>query len=204
MSSVKRTTAAVILALVVVSGCAATSTDGSEEPLSASVLPGTPGHFLNDTFSFDYPVAWPTISGGFFSYPLQVDGVIGTGDWRNGCWRSENGVGCGPDTVDVSGGRIVIRVWRREAGPVQICTGNTTSNATFGPNAVLETQQDGRKSWEIRRSDQEFGWAYNVMVDVYADGTARLAEAQALVASFRWADPGSGAIACPSAYPVLS
>jgi hypothetical protein len=204
MSRFSKAAAAGALALVVAAGCVPTSTGGSTEPSSASALPGTPGHFLNDTFSFDYPVTWRTISGGFFAYPLQVDGVIGTGDWRNGCWKSASGVGCGPDTVDVSGGRIVIRIWRRVAGPVQICTGNTKSNATFGPNAVLETQQDGLESWEIRRSDQEFGWAYNVMVDVYADGPARLAEAQALVASFRWADAGSGVVACPSGYPVPS
>ena len=194
----RRAAVAMALTLVVVAGCGAASASSSIAGSSASALPGTPGHFDNGTFSFDYPVTWRTISPGFFSYPLQVDAVIGTGDWHNGCWQSENGGGCVPDTVDVSGGRIVVRIWRREAGPVQICQGNTKSNATFGPNAVLEKQQGGHTRWEIRRSDQEFDWAYNVILEVYADGPARLAEAQALVSSFRWAVSGSGVVACPS------
>jgi len=157
---------------------------------SASASPTSrPGHFDNGTFSFDYPTNWRTISGSNLYAAIQVDTVIGTGDWRTGCYRTSNVAGCNPDTFDISGGKILVKVWRLEGGPAPVCRAEPSANVTLGPNAALKTTDGSATSWEIRTPGAQFGRSGNVFVEAHTDNSAELAHAEALVASFRWA-PG--------------
>ncbi len=180
--------------VVLVGACAAGSpaaSTGSAEP--GAPLPGTPGHFDNGDFSFDYPATWRTLSGLYFEgLANEVDAVLWTGGWRTGCtqtmYPNGNGGGsCGGDSFDVSGGRIVVKVWRRVGGPADICGPDVAANATLGPNAVLRTGPDQAAVWEIREPGGQFGWSYNVFVEAHSEDASGLAAAEAVVASFRWA-----------------
>ena len=57
------------------------------------------------------------------------------------------------DTVAVSPGGVVVRVYWRGGGPAPMCLGYTTANATVGPNAVQKTTDGSVTSWEIRLPD---------------------------------------------------
>jgi hypothetical protein len=164
-------------------------------------LPGSPGHFDNGDFTFDYPDNWRTLSGLYDETIVnEVDAVLGTGDWRTGCFETEypdghGSISCTGDTFVVTGGRVVVKVWRRVGGPVDTCGVDIGANATLGSNAVLRTGSDSDPRWEIRNPGQNFGWAYNVFVEAHVDRPAGLAAAEALVASFRFA-PGRPSVSC--------
>lgn len=160
---------------------------------SASASPTSwPGHFDNGTFSFDYPTSWRTISGLYYETMMnKVDVVLGTGDWQTGChsWSSGDygGEDCVGDLVDVSGGRILVKVYQRDGGPMDLCHGDTIANETLGPNAVQKTGDGSVITWEIRLPGDEFGQEGNVFIEGHTDNAAGIASAEALVASFRWA-----------------
>ena len=201
---------AVAASVVMFAGCgggSSAASRGSAPPTGPEPsLPGTPGHFDNGDFSFDYPSAWRTLSGvydddlevlsGVYDETIvnEVDAVLGTGGWRSGCFQTmyPDGHGsesCTGDSSDVSGGRIVVKIWRQVGGPVNLCGPAASANATLGPNAVLKTASSSETTWEIREPGGQFGWGYNVFVEAHTDDAAGLAAAEALVASFRWA-PG--------------
>jgi hypothetical protein len=189
----RRAAAAIALTLSVVAGCGAASATNSTAATSTSALPGTPGHFDNGDFSFDYPATWRTLSGLYDETIVnEVDAVMGTGDWRTGCAQTmypdgRDNISCTGDKFDVSGGRIVVKVWRQVGGPVDTCRADLAGNATLGPNAVLQSGSGAATTWEIREPGGQFGWGYNVFIEVHTDGAAELVAAKALVASFRWA-----------------
>lgn len=189
----------VLLVLIAASCSAAGGPSGSAEP--GATLPGTAGHFDNGGYSFDYPTAWHVLSGLYpEGFANEVDAVIGTGNWRTGCTQTtypdgHGGGSCTGDAFDVSGGRIVVKVWRRVGGPADVCGEHETPNATVGPNAVLRSGPDSAAVWEIRRPGGQFGWGYNVFIEAHTDGGSGLAAAEALVGSFRWA-AGANAGAC--------
>jgi hypothetical protein len=172
--------------------------DYCHSPTAAPTLPGSAGHFDNGQFAFDYPASWRVLAA---DYPegmaVQVYAVLGTGSWKSGCSFTDNGGMCSGDTVDVGGGRVVVKIWSLVGGPVPACTGNNQASATFGPNAVAESTYGSAIDWQIRYPGAEFGWTDDVDVAIWADGPAGLAQAQTLIASFRW-DPGtvSGAGMC--------
>jgi hypothetical protein len=174
---------------------------------SASASPTSwPGHFDNGTFSFDYPTNWRTISGLYYETMVnKVDVVLGTGDWQTGChsWSSgdNGGEDCVGDQVDVSGGRIVVKVYQREGGPADLCGARRSPNATLSANAVLKTTEATTTTWEIRLPGGEFGWAGNVFVAAQTENAPELARVAALVESFRWAKGVSAGWCYPTASP---
>ena len=122
---------------------------------------------------------------------LRTYAVLGTGTWHSGCRAVDNGYECTGDSADVSGGGIVVKIYSLVGGPLSVwCTGDTAANATLGPNAVLKAGA-GIVTWEIRRPGAEFGWQGNISVEAWTSDAATMAQAEALVASFRWA-PGVG------------
>lgn len=179
--------------------------DYCSSPSVAPSLPGTAGHFDNGKFSFDYPADWRAIAGSFDeAMANHVTVVLGTGVWHSGCQVVDNGVTCTGDTADVSGGRVVVKIFERIGGPTAICNANDQANATLGPNAVSESTENGSTMWEIRRPGYEFGWPNNIFVQAWTDGDQALAQVEALVASFRWATgigTGAGSM-CPSPSPA--
>jgi hypothetical protein len=190
---------AVAASVVMFAGCgggSSAASSGSAPPTGPEPsLPGTPGHFDNGDFSFDYPSAWRALSGVYYETIVnEVDAVLGTGDWRSGCFQTmypdgHGSASCTGDSFDVSGGRVVVKIWRRVGGPADFCGAAASANATLGPNAVLKTGSSSETTWEIREPGGQFGWSYNVFVEAHTDDAAGLAAAGALVASFRWA-PG--------------
>ncbi len=190
--------AAAALALVMVSVVAfATWPRTATAPLATST--SIPGHFDDGTFSFDYPTTWRTLSSLYYEgIASTVDIVLGTGGWQTGCYSNSGGGGCTGDKVDLSGWRIVVKIYRRTGGPAPFCGARPTPNGTVGPNSVLASTTASTTTWEIRRAGAEFGWPNNVFIEVHTENPAELASAEALVASFRWApgvgDPGG----CPS------
>lgn len=168
-------------------------------PTAGPSLPGTPGHFDNGTFSFDYPTNWRTLSGEYYEGMVnRVYAVLGTGDWKTGCYVTSGGGACTGDTVDVLSGRIVVKVYEREGGPANMCGANSVANATLGPNEVSMSADGSATTWEIRMPGADFGWANNVFVEVWAGGAQQVTQAEALVASFRWAANVSNAGNCYS------
>ncbi len=186
-----------------VGACAIESPEASSSPSAQSgpSLSGTPGHFDNADFTFDYPAGWRILSSLYDETIVnEVDAVMGTGEWRTGCFetRYPDGGGvisCTGDVFTVTGGRIVVKVWRRVGGPVDVCGLDVGANATLGENAVLRTGSDSDATWEIRKPGQQFGWAGNVFVEEHSDTAAGVAHGEALVASFRWV-PGRPPGAC--------
>jgi hypothetical protein len=190
----RRAIVGVAVVALVVGACTTASpgtSSGSAEP--APSLPGTPGHFDNGDFSFDYPASWRALSGPYDEgFANEVDVVLGTGVWRTGCTQTtypdgHGGGSCTGDAFDVSGGRVVVKVWRRVGGPADECRADVSANATLGPNAVLRTGSDSAPVWEIREPGGQFGWGYNVFIEAHTDGASGVAAAEAVVASFRWA-----------------
>jgi len=177
----------VLLGVVAISARPA-ATGPSASPASPT---SRPGHFDNVTFSFDYPASWRTLSGLYYEgLANTVDIVIGTGAWQTGCYSYSGGGGCTGDKVNVSGGRVVVKIYRRTGGPIPACDAGPTLNSTLGSNAVLEATAGSVTTWEIAQPSAQFGSPDNVFVEAHTDGPAGLASAEALVGSFRWA-PGA-------------
>jgi hypothetical protein len=190
--------AAAALSLVLVGVVAlATWPRTATAPLAAPT--SRPGHFDNGQFSFDYPATWRTLSGPLSEPATSVAVVLGTGDWQTGChpWSSGgfHGEECTGDKVDVSGGRIVVKVYRF-GGPAPSCGAGPTPNAELGPNSVIATTTGSATTWELREPSAQFGSANNIFVEAYTDSAVGLASAEALVASLRWA-PGVKSDVCP-------
>ena len=120
--------------------------------MSSPLLPGTAGHFDNGSFSFDYPPGWSILSGAFLEgIAVETYAVLGTGEWHSGCVFSANGGSCNGDTADVSGGRVVVKIWNVVTGPMNMCDrGDDTANETLGPNAVVRSTKGSATTWEIR------------------------------------------------------
>ncbi len=153
-------------------------------------------HFDNGQFAFDYPAGWRVLAADYLEgMANETVAVLGTGVWRSGCYTTDNGGGCTGDIVDVSGGRVVVKIYERVGGPAPDCQAMTTANATLGPNAVSVTSADGATTWEIPLPGKEFGWPGNIFVEAWSDGQAGQSQAEALVASFGWAS-GAGAGMC--------
>lgn len=160
-------------------------------------LPGTAGRFDNGQFSFYYPAGWAVLSGDYYeTRAYDVVAVLGTGVFHSGCTWTDNGAGCTGDTVDVSGGRVVVKIFERVGGPAPMCGGGQ-ANETLGPNAVQLTGQGSALLWEIRFPGYEFGWPNNIFVEAWTSGSELIAQVEALVASFRWASGVSGTDFCP-------
>jgi len=168
-------------------------------PTPVPTLPGTPGHFDNGEFSFDYPTDWQVLA---VDVPescsvVYVTAVVGVGSWAlatnevlpDGAQR------CGLDTVTVAPGGIVVRIWWRGGGPAPMCVSPApTSNASAGPNAVVKTVDGDVTSWEFAQPGLQFGWPNNPIFEVHTSDAGQLAKAEAMVASFRWDSglPSSG------------
>ena len=190
---------AAALTVVLLGVLAISARPAATGPSSSPATPTSrPGQFDNGTFSFDYPTGWRTLSGLYYEgLASTVDIVIGTGDWQTGCYSNSGGGGCSGDKVNVSGGRIVVKVYRRTGGPAPECRAGPSANATLGPNAVLASTTGTMTTWEIAQPNAQFGWPDNIFVEAHADGPAGLVEAEALVASVRW-DPGATNLYCSS------
>lgn len=162
------------------------------------VQPGrSSGHFDNGEFSFDYPTTWRTFpvsspSNGMPN-PSRTEVVVGNGDWALDC---ESSGYCRPDKVDVSGGRVVVKVTRRIDGPPTPCS----SVSPTGPLAT-RSEEGGMVVWEIRQPGVPSGYLGNAYLQVWMDGTAAEPEVAALVASFRW-DPKASSLAAPCGSPT--
>jgi hypothetical protein len=199
---------AAALCLLAVAACGFGGSIDPGNPLPT--LPGTPGHFDNGDFSFEYPAGWDILAG---QYPegmaVQVDAVLGTGSWQTGCrttaYPSGGGGGsCTGDAFDVSGGRVVVKVWRRVGGPVDICGAAASANATIGTNAVMRSGPDSAAVWEIREPGGQFGWGDNVFIEGHPDGAAGLTAAERIVASFRWSASRTNGGCVPMNLPEAS
>ncbi len=158
----------------------------------APSLPGTPGHYDDGQFSFDYPTDWPVIAGTdngreFVAYVLAV---FGNGTWAENCQSGgDSSFGwsnCGTDVVTVPTGGEVVKVYLWYGGPAVPCRGDTQANATYGDLAVRETVEPGVTTWEIRAPGNEFGQPNNIFVEAHTDDPAQLAKAVGVMASFRW------------------
>jgi hypothetical protein len=173
----------------------------------APSLPGTPGHFDDGQFSFDYPADWPIVDVGdparYADTTRHIYAVLGMGTWDSGCSGGEGMpslrpgeyvhspvVGwmvCAGETFRVAAGGVLVEVYRWYGGPAAECNGDQQANATFGNLAVRETENRTYTSWEIRDPGNEFGKPNNIFVEVRTSNPGHLAQAKALVASFRWA-----------------
>lgn len=205
-----RTVAGVAVAALVLSagGCAsgspAASSASSGSPAPALSLPGTPGHYDDGEMSFDYPDDWPVLAARVPEScgVIYVLAVLGFGSWDRGADQSSGGATlCGIDTVTVQSGGVVVRIYWRDGGPAPMCMGNTTANATFGPNAVQETVDGNVTSWEIRLPEGEFGMNNDPVFEVHTSDPALLAKARAMVASFRWSAAAPTYVGLCSALP---
>lgn len=172
----------------------------------APSLPGTPGHFDDGRFSFDYPTDWPVIAAdqSIDLMVVHLVAVLGIGSWHENCTGGTTWQECGFDTFDVPAGGVLVKVYWRAGGPPPICWGNVEANATLGPNAVQKTTEGSTTSWEVHTPGGQFGWPNNPTFEVHTSDAAQLAKAEAMVASFRWnpSERGYGETCSPS--PVES
>jgi hypothetical protein len=183
----------------VVMACAGSGVTNLPSP--AATFPGTPGHFDDGQESFDYPADWPVIAHGQDSGGVMyVLAVLGQGSWHDGCVRTENGMSCGADTFDVAPGGVVVKVYRWWGGPAVACRGDSQANATLGVNPVRVRREGNMTSWELRPPGNEFGQSNNIFVEVHTSTPSRLAQAEGLVASFRFT-PGGYAGNCDTPTP---
>jgi hypothetical protein len=170
-------------------------------------LPGTPGHFDDGEFSFDYPTDWPVLAGSNHGATgaLDVLAVLGIGNWKESCQSGAEGTmswfQCGTDSVDVPPGGVVVKVYLWYGGPAVPCRGDTQANATFGSLAVRKIVDGTVTSWEIRFPGNEFGQPNNVFVEAHTSNPTELARAEQLVGSFRWLET-SGSYGCSAAPPT--
>ncbi len=182
----------------------------TEVPTEGPTLPGTPGHFDNGQFSFDYPNSWSTLGGGVASTTVEyVLAVLGTGTWRENCQSGADGssswMNCGSDIVEVPAGGIVVKVYLWYGGPFVPCRGDTQANATLGQYAVRKTVEGDLTRWEMRPPGNEFGQPNNIFVEAHTGDPNQLARAEGVVRSFRWktSDQGPG-MGCESPSAVIS
>ncbi len=154
---------------------------------AAPTLPGTPGHFDNGEFSFDYPADWPVRSAGYDFQVEYVLAVLGDATWTGeGCRKGAAG-SCS-DSIVAAPGQVLVKVYRWWGGPFVPCSGENKANETFGSLAVRRLPGPPI-TWEIRIPGNEFGQNNNIFVSVTTDDPAQLARAEALTASFRWLNP---------------
>ena len=183
-------------ALVGLAGLVAMATIGGAVLFVAR--PASSGHFDNGEFSFDYPTGWRTIAVPAPTQgppnPSRLEVVLGTGDWTVTC---DNPGYCRPDKVDVSGGRVVVKVTRRVDGPGVAC-----DYVPPGTPLAARSEESGHVSWEIRQPGVPDGYMGNVYLDVWMDGTSAETQVDALVASFRWGPQASLPPACIAGVPV--
>jgi hypothetical protein len=192
-----RGAAALLAVAALTTGLAACSGHGAPTPTGISepipTLPGTPGHYDDGEFSFDYPADWPVLSA-FQSWPnptFFVVAVLGTGAWSENCQHGTDSQGdwmtCGADMVTVPPDGIVVKIYWRAGGPAPICWSPApTANATVGSSAVLKTVDGDVTTWEFRWPDGQFFWPNDPTFEVHTSDPAQLAKAEAMVASFRW------------------
>jgi hypothetical protein len=169
-------------------------------PTPVPSLPGTPGHFDNGEFAFDYPTDWRVLRS---PDPFDVVAVLGIGSWRQDC-RTETtsllmSTVCGPYIFDVSDGGIVVIVSRRAGAPGPWCQSpEPTANASAGGNLVLETVDGRMTRWEVARPGKPFSWPENLPFEAHTSSALQLARATAMVASVRWGSaPGVSGLRCP-------
>lgn len=151
------------------------------------VVPTTASLTMSE-FSFVYPAGWRLLSEPLEFPPLRVDAVIGTGAWRTGC----RDVGCNPDHVDVSDGRVVVKVYRLVGGPVWSCRGDSLPDRMIGPNPVRITSSGPQRTFEIPLPGAEFGQSGNVFFEITTLNDSERASAEVAVGTFRWS-PGQRA-----------
>lgn len=152
----------------------------------------TQAHYDNGQFAFDYSSSWRTIATDSNGLP-----VLGTGDWGLGCPGQPSASGCGEEITDISGGRIVLTMWVQSPGPPAYCSGNDAlETAPLGTGWIRRYDEDARyvtqptTRWEIRRPGYDFGMTGNLWIQAVTDNPAELANAAALVATFRWEKAG--------------
>jgi hypothetical protein len=201
--------AAAIVALVAAGAIAtwprwgSTGASGSAGPSFAVPVE----HFATDTFSFDYPASWRVLSGSYREdtindqFEVQVYGVLGTGGWSTGCRRTATTTVCPGDEADVSGGRVVVKVSADVRGPLMPCGPGRSPNVALGPNVVWRTDggpaAGGAITWEIGQPGGVYHGLGSVGIMVWgAEDSDRLAEVEALIASFRWAPGVRASIEC--------
>jgi hypothetical protein len=215
-----------LLTLLAGASCTAslTSTTPSSQASSAQSspapsLPGTPGHYDNGEFSFDYPAQWPVVDVGdptpYADTTRYIYAVLGMGTWDSGCSGGEGLPSLGPgdsvltpvvgwmvcagERLRVAAGGILVEVYRWYGGPLPECNGDQQANAPFGDLAVRQTDHPTYTSWEIRHPGNEFAKPNNIFVEVRTSDPRHLAQAKAVVASFRWA---AGTESQSSCYPT--
>jgi hypothetical protein len=200
----------------------APSLQASSSPATpAPSLPGTPGHFDNGQFSFDYPADWPVVQVGdptpYADTTKHIYAVLGMGTWVSGCSGGEGmpslrpgeyvaspvvgWMTCTSETFRVAAGGILVEVYRWYGAPLPQCNGDQQANATFGGLAVRQTDNPTYTSWEIRDPGNEFGKPNNVFIEVRTSDPGHLAQARAMVASFRWAAGTDNGLTCSPTQP---
>ena len=177
----------------------------TDSPTPIPSLPGTPGHFDNGEFSFDYPMDWPVLA---YRVPescgvIYLLAAFGTGGWELGTNQPQanGGVLCGLDSVTVPSGGIVVRIYWRGGGPAPMCESPApTANETFGSAEALKMVNGDVTTWEFRWPDGQFFWSDDPIFEVHTSDAAQLAKAEAMVASFRWGAqaPTSGGLCSPT------
>jgi hypothetical protein len=204
--------AAAAIAALVAAGAIATwprwgSTGASDSADPSFAVPVE--RFVTDTFSFDYPTSWRVLSGSYREetisdlFEVQVYGVLGTGGWSTGCRRTGTSTVCPGDEADVSGGRVVVKVSADVRRPLMPCGPGRSPNVALGPNVVWRTDggpaAGGAITWEIGQPGGVYHGLGSVGITVWgAEDSDRLAEVEALVASFRWAPGVRASIECAS------
>jgi hypothetical protein len=194
---------AVLVAALLVAACDGVDATPTGLATAIPTLPGTPGHFDNGEFSFDYPADWPVLAA-FQSLPnptFFIAVVLGTGTWHENCQHGTDSQGdwmtCGTDVVTVPSGRIVVKVYWRDGGPAPMCESPApTANVMFGSTEVLKTVDGDVTTWEFRWPDGQFFWPNDPIFEVHTSDPAQLTKAEAMVASFRWGAnaPSAGGI----------
>jgi hypothetical protein len=194
-AGIGRAAAAAVVALLALStaACGGSVASPTAPPTPSPTLPGTPGHFDDGEFSFDYPTEWPvlTVYQGLPNPTFFVVAVFGNGTWSENCQRGTNSQGdwmtCGADVITVPSGGVVVKVYWRAGGPAPICwSPEATPNATVGSSAVLKTVDGDVTTWEFRWPDGQFFWPNNPTFEVHTSDAAQLVKAEAMVASFKW------------------
>lgn len=204
------------LTLITASSCSSSAPATPAPASPAATMPGTPGHYDNGEFSFDYPADWPIVDVGpprpYADTTKLIYGVLGTGTWDSGCTGGEGMPSLGPgeyaaspvvgwmsctgEKFDVAPGGILVEIYRWYGGPVVFCNGDQQANATFGELAVRETDNGSVVSWEIRDPGNEFGKPNNIFIQVHTSDPGHLAQAKAMIGSFRWPTGTASQLSC--------
>ena len=125
MLHTRRALTAMAIAACVATGCGgpaptatapAPSASTAAAATAAPTLPGTPGHFDNGEFSFDYPADWPVRSAGYDFQVEYVLAVLGDATWTGeGCRKGAAG-SCS-DSIVAAPGQVLVKVYRWWGGP---------------------------------------------------------------------------------------